>query len=57
MDLLSGGDMRYHIVKNNKFSETQSKFFICCILISLKYLHEKHIIHRDLKPENLVLDS
>jgi serine/threonine protein kinase len=57
MDYLTGGDLRYHICKHRKFSETQSKFFIACILLSLEYIHANNIIHRDLKPENLVLDK
>ena len=57
MDLLTGGDLRYHICKNRKFSEIQSKFFIGCILLGLEYCHRNKIIHRDIKPENLVLDS
>jgi serine/threonine protein kinase len=57
MDLLSGGDLRYHICKNRKFSEEQSKFFIACILLGLEYCHSNKIIHRDIKPENLVLDE
>jgi serum/glucocorticoid-regulated kinase 2 len=57
MDLLTGGDLRYHICKNRKFSENQSKFFIGCILLGLEYCHRNKIIHRDIKPENLVLDS
>ncbi|CAD8110119.1 unnamed protein product [Paramecium primaurelia] len=57
MDLLSGGDLRYHIGKNKKFSEVETKFFCACIIIALEYLHQQGIIHRDLKPENLVFDS
>ncbi len=57
MDLLTGGDLRYHICKNRKFTESQSKFFIACILLGLEYCHRNKIIHRDIKPENLVLDS
>ena len=56
MDLMPGGDLRYHIGKQKRFSEIQTKFFISCILCSLEYLHENAIIHRDIKPENLVLD-
>ena len=57
MDLLTGGDLRYHICKNKKFFEEQTKFFLSCIIISLEYIHTNNILHRDLKPENLVLDE
>jgi len=57
MDLLSGGDLRYHIAKKKTFTEQETKFFIANIILSLEYIHNQKIIHRDVKPENLVLDS
>ena len=57
MDLLTGGDLRYHICKIRRFSEEESKFFIACLLLGLEYIHENNIIHRDIKPENLVFDD
>jgi len=57
MDLLTGGDLRYHISIHKKFSEEQTRFFICGITLSLEYIHSNNIIHRDIKPENLVLDE
>ena len=57
MDLLSGGDLRYHISRYRKFSEEQTRFFISCLLYTLSYIHKNNIIHRDIKPENLVLDE
>lgn len=57
MDLMSGGDLRYHFGRNRKFSEQQTKFFIACIVLSLEFLHHNRVIHRDIKPENLVLDN
>ncbi|CAD8049184.1 unnamed protein product [Paramecium primaurelia] len=57
MDLMTGGDLRFHICKNRKFNEEQTKFFVICILLGLEYLHHNTIIHRDIKPENLVFDK
>ena len=57
IDLLSGGDLRYHISRYRTFSEEQTRFFITCIIYSLSYIHSYNVIHRDIKPENLVLDQ
>ena len=57
MDLLTGGDLRYHICKLRRFSENKTKFFIACLLLGLEYIHSNNIIHRDIKPENLVFDD
>ena len=57
MDLLPGGNLRYHLSMRRRFSEKQNKFLICCILVGLEYIHGENILHRDIKPENLVFDS
>ena len=57
MDLSTGGDLRFHLYKNKCFNETQTKFFIACVILALEYLHKNKIIHHDVKPENLILDS
>ena len=57
IDFMPGGDLRYHFSFHKRFTEAQTKFFICCIILSLEYLHDNKVIHRDLKPENLVLDE
>ena len=57
MDLLPGGNLRYHLSIKNHFNEKQIKFLIGCIMIGLKYIHGQNILHRDIKPENLVFDS
>ena len=57
MNLLLGGDLRYHICIKRIFSEDQAKFFISCIILGLEFFHTNGIIHRDIKPENLILDE
>ena len=57
MDMLSGGDLRYHISRYRRFSEEQTRFFIACMVYTLEYIHGNNVIHRDIKPENLVLDE
>lgn len=56
-DLVTSGDMRYHLSKRKKFTEPETKFFLACILIGLEYMHNNGVIHRDIKPENLLLDE
>ncbi|CAD8060907.1 unnamed protein product [Paramecium primaurelia] len=57
LDLLTGGDLRFHIGKMRRFSEQHTKFLIASMLLALDYLHKNGIIHRDIKPENIVLDK
>ena len=57
LDLLTGGDLRFHLCLRQTFTEEQSKFIICCILLALEYVHSNNIIHRDIKPENLIFDK
>ena len=57
LDYFSGGDLRYYLYKEKKFSENQIKFITACLIVSLEYIHSKKIIHRDIKPENLLFDD
>ncbi|XP_039630454.1 serine/threonine-protein kinase 32A isoform X1 [Polypterus senegalus] len=57
VDLLLGGDLRYHLQQNVHFTETTVKLYISEIALALGYLRSKHIIHRDIKPDNILLDE
>ncbi|MFH4978525.1 hypothetical protein AB6A40_005234 [Gnathostoma spinigerum] len=56
-DLLLGGDLRYHLNQQGRFSEDRAKLYICEIALALDYLHGEMIIHRDIKPDNILLDD
>lgn len=61
MDLLSGGDLRYHLdnaINNGvSFEEKQIKFIISNLILATEYIHSKQIIHCDIKPENIIFDK
>ncbi|KAJ8348022.1 hypothetical protein SKAU_G00266110 [Synaphobranchus kaupii] len=57
VDLLLGGDLRYHLQQNVHFSESTVKMYVCEIALALHYLRNKRIIHRDIKPDNILLDE
>ena len=56
-DYFTQGDLRYQLIHNKKYTETQIKFIISNILLSLEYIHANNIIHRDIKPENILIDE
>jgi serine/threonine protein kinase len=57
MDLMTGGDLRYHINRLGTLTEAHTKFIVACTLTGLEYLHINNVLHRDIKPENLIIDS
>ncbi|OQV25936.1 Serine/threonine-protein kinase 32B [Hypsibius exemplaris] len=57
VDLLLGGDLRYHLEKQGKMPIPVVKIYICQIGLALDYLQKRGIIHRDIKPENILLDE
>ncbi|KAM8802378.1 serine/threonine-protein kinase 32B isoform 2-T2 [Rhynchonycteris naso] len=57
VDLLLGGDLRYHLQQNVPFTEGAVKLYVCELALALAYLQKCHIIHRDIKPDNILLDE
>ena len=50
-----GGELNYHIYKENYFNENKAKFYAAEIILGLNYIHENNCIYRDLKPENVLI--
>jgi serine/threonine kinase 32 len=46
LDLMLGGDVRFHLERNGPLAEDVVRFYIAEIALSLEYLHSKRIVHR-----------
>jgi len=57
LDLMLGGDLRFHLDRKVYIKEEVVRFWIAELACALEYLHCQRIIHRDLKPDNILLDS
>lgn len=56
VDLLLGGDLRYHLQQNVHFQEDTVKLFICELAMALDYLQSQRIIHRSVKSKKTAQD-
>ncbi|EMD33910.1 hypothetical protein CERSUDRAFT_117440 [Gelatoporia subvermispora B] len=57
LDLMLGGDLRFHLERKGRLPEETVRFWVAELSLALEYLHKQHIIHRDLKPDNILLDA
>lgn len=46
LDLMLGGDLRFHLDRLGHFPEDTVRFLVAEIALGLRYLHEKGIVHR-----------
>ncbi|KAJ3213525.1 hypothetical protein HDU67_002811 [Dinochytrium kinnereticum] len=57
IDLMLGGDLRFHLDRMGTFTEDMVRYYTAEIALGLAYLHSRKIVHRDLKPDNVLLDE
>lgn len=56
MDLMLGGDLKFHLIQANNFTEKRAQFYAAQVLLGLEHVHSKNVIYRDMKLENVLLD-
>ncbi|KAH8295199.1 hypothetical protein KR018_008459, partial [Drosophila ironensis] len=56
-DLLTGGDLRYHLQNRVEFTEKSVALLVCELGSALEYLQTQRVVHRDIKPDNILLDD
>jgi len=57
LDLMVGGDLKFHLNKDERFHEQRARFYAAEVLLGLEHIHSKGIIYRDMKLENVLLDE
>ncbi|KAG0737811.1 hypothetical protein G6F29_002179 [Rhizopus arrhizus] len=57
LDLMLGGDLRFHLNSLGTFNELQVRFYVAELILSLSHIHRQKIVHRDIKPDNILLDD
>jgi len=56
MDLMLGGDLKFHLINAGRFTEKRARFYAAEVLLGLEHVHNASIIYRDMKLENVLLD-
>lgn len=57
MEYASGGELFDRIVRANRFSEDEARYFFQQLISGVAWCHREGVCHRDLKLENTLLDG
>lgn len=57
LDLMLGGDLRFHLERLGSMPEEVIRFYVAQLASAVQFLHENNIMHRDIKPDNILLDE
>ncbi|KAJ3330949.1 CBL-interacting serine/threonine-protein kinase 23 [Blyttiomyces sp. JEL0837] len=54
-ELVTGGELLYHLATEGKFKESAVKRYFKQLIEALDFCHRAGVVHRDIKPENLLV--
>jgi serine/threonine kinase 38 len=57
MEFLPGGDFMNLLIKKDKLTEDEAKFYLAEIILAVESIHKVDCIHRDIKPDNILIDK
>jgi calcium-dependent protein kinase len=57
MELMQGGELLQHLIRNGPYSEAQAAGFILQFAEGISFVHASGVTHADLKLENLIMSS
>ena len=57
MEFLPGGDFMNILIKKDKLTEEEARFYTAELILAVESIHKLDCIHRDLKPDNILIDK